>query len=308
MIAADPCTIYLPIVIKSDRLDLGVQIEGSTPTADLVPFTAPVHLKAYWDECEQTPGEYTWPAKLCGQVEVFRNNGNRIIIGTRTTPPFYWSDPAHQSPPRIEYYSAYADFLVALVDRFNPWGIEIYNEPSAEWVPETERLIGCWGPVGGAEYGTLVAYVSQRLKAERPAVKILAGALNGEALLFAQDFLNSAGHLYDYVSFHWYYHSSAQYANLFNTATDLTWITSKPLVCTETSYLYDERTPEQDTNQAIYLRSIIETGNQSFWLDRMPMILWYTHSGNGWRHSDLIEDGDKKQVFQVWYNYLRPTI
>lgn len=289
---------YLPLVIFTFSL-IGVQDETLGGYAAKYAAYTTVHIHAKWDEVEAVQGKYDWVNM--DEVVIKIPKRNNLIIGTRTSPEWARKYTNRCSQPKQEYYYDYALFVDNLVDRYNPWGIEIWNEPDVKpWQVGLDNwMFGCWDT--GEDYGKLVAEVRRVLGST--SVNIIAGALmlSDDTKDFARVALAHWGD-YDYVSYHAY---ASIYENNWNVIDDkahfIRTVTPKPILVTETSLLSDLCTDYHSYRLSEYLSYVLT--QMVDW--RIDGFLWYTIGGNKWRCSDLYYVPDAyNQYMGLSDNYL----
>jgi hypothetical protein len=87
-------------------------------------------FNVWWDRVERSPGEYEW-SEVDEQFRSVRATGMIPVPALFRTPPWASSDSGRlDRPPRREAYDEYARFVRALVERYRPRYVGIWNEPN----------------------------------------------------------------------------------------------------------------------------------------------------------------------------------
>ncbi len=190
-----------------------------------------------WHDIEPEPGVRNWTVlnNLERGLEFLNEKGTPVIVVVRGAPLFAQKNLGYYCGQIAEeYFSAYAQFLTELVQRYSqpPYNVkywEIGNEPDVEYgLVQVDSPFGCLGDADAADYGG--AYYAKLLKVAYPAIKAMdpqAQVLIGGLLLdcdpdnppegktcqpanYLEGILaNSGGNYFDIISFHGY----PQYAN-----------------------------------------------------------------------------------------------
>lgn len=288
--------IYLPIII-SDRTSLGVHMES-----DQTEYLAPnswIRLWVKWDEIEASHSNYIW-----SQDELITKlAGHPLLLNIKNSPVWAQTFSACCSMPAD--FNAYCNFVLAIIERYHPQGIEIWNEPDVSpnaMTPDLYPYMGCWGDdkIAGQKYAALLSIIYPAVKAQFPNVLVFGGALVQPKGQFWTGAIQAGINNYlDVVSYHQYVGGS------FTPPIDIAKMLSplspgKPLALTETSYLYDVRTVKADQMQAEYLNYLLSSAKGA----GIDYIFWYTLAKNYWRHSDLVEEMPKP-AWDVYQNYLK---
>lgn len=292
---------------------LGAQFEGALGTRDrwLVPNRV-YHFNLRWDEIEEQEGvhHYTeWMFDNIARLDAALGHDNyRLIIGVKCCPTFYSIPPhARNSPPAPQYYDNFARFCESVCQVFNPWGIELWNEPEFS-VLESAKNAEYYGGFGldGAAYGQMVHTIYYALKGK---CSIIAGASFGlvnadRALQFLQDAV-MAGMVSDYYSWHAYW----KYSDIIYGQRDYyqaLWYADKaheiyhvPQIISETSIRRDTHRPELEAHRQSQADLL------QFYLKYMPgspieSVLWYALADNMWEHTDMVNGYVEHPVYQVW--------
>lgn len=261
-----------------------------------------------WFEIEEQAGVRSWGAGLDQDIRLMKATGNPLLLTIMTTPGWASLDPALRcSPPHPKYLPAYAEFVNAVIDRYQPQAVELYNEPepSAELVGTgMDYFIGCWGPRGDY-YAHMLQVVYPLIKAEHPDVLVAAGGLaldEGQREFWPQALAFGAQGHYDVLSFHGYaFYPLNEFDVLFERADYLrTRGETAPLWVTETSLLcldeYVDCDAKFQRDQGDYFRHLLRYSQQN----QIDVFFWFTLASGGWRHSDLVEE---RMAKPAWYWY-----
>lgn len=238
--------VFLNMVIDSgDKGDvvapayMSVEVETSFATAiKYLADRGTVKTTVDWYSVESSPDVYDWRLY---DTKMEQLSGHPLILTIRNAPNFYrkWSNYIC-SPPRAEYYPKYVRFAQAVVDRYKPTAIEIWNEPDVGRVDEDIWYFGCWLEVGGGTYGEFVRYVYDRLDFRG---MVFGGAFmlsSTEQKNFAIDAVTKAGDSVDGWSYHsypYYGRNTNDFNQFVRKANFLRGVTNKPLYLSETSLL-----------------------------------------------------------------------
>ena len=273
---------------------IGVQIEGPARqyTQYLGKNTFAVD-HVYWSDCEPEPGHYVWPADLDADQAALKPWP--VVLNVKSCPPWARMFPDIRcSAPKGKYLDDYGRFVRAVVERYRPWAVEVWNEPepTAQEAAGFNGLLGGFGPELAGHYGSMVAQVYKALKGT--GTLVLAGALmmGDRGRAFWAKARKTARGKYHGVSFHCYVtHPSGDWAAIEAKAKALRETGEKaPLWVTETSYLVNsEFTDAQKSLQAQYAAYVFD----NYRALGVEHLAWYSLAGNGWKHSDLIEKGQK---------------
>ena len=290
---------YLPLVFSSNQSILGVNTYESTRRAN--PYLVPGGSVLYsisWSDTETVQGVYDW-VKSDYQLELLDRQQHRLIIGVRNTPVWARTIPTYQcSAPQLQYYDKFHAFLLAIIERYSPDKIEIWNEPDVPTdIPiHLTSYLGCWGTdfASGAAFGSFVEQVSEGI-----ATPIMAG---GFCLCHPGDFL--AGYLLinpdiEYISFHGYAHyQQNDWDAIFLQSDRISRATDLQQFVTETSLLGDVVGEEQ----AEYLQYIHKTAQDY----PISGLLWFTMNNSGWEYADMIKGGVERPVWYIYQEILAP--
>lgn len=284
---------YIPMV-RNDQAGPIMGTWVNNPENHLV-YAVPgqwIGVGVEWAVVENERGVYNW-SKYDNYSLL---EGWPYWIQVKNSPP--WAATIPEKPcsrPQPAYYKDFARFVIAVIDRYDPIAMTIWNEPepySHEVPVEFASYIGCWGD--GKLYGQMLAEIYPLIKQAHPDVLVVGGELmmgNDRHRSFAEDVVKYGK--FDVLSFHgyvgWphkYYDATLEKARYLRTLTNAT------LWLTETSYLDDE----EGYNQADYLRYLYDNALEN----EVELVNWYTLANNGWRGSDLVYRNEKKPA---WYAF-----
>lgn len=304
---APPATqLYMPMMKRQGLPpnSLGVQVDDSITRYDWQPYLVDYRMyqfPARWAEIEAERGVYEWTPWLDDNVEIVRQLPHAsMIIGTKTCPEWARAWPEQiGSPPRYEYWDDYADFVNALIDRYSPWGVEIWNEPDTypgpyqdyygAWIPETGDPFQA-----GQHYAEFVRVVVWKIKTAHPETKLIIGALMGD-MRFLEGMASIEGGLVgDYLSIHNYLNASSFFYDTFEKVHAARSISGMDIIITETSVMGDDGDYHRRM-QADYIRYL----KSGMAYENVPLILWYS-LGNDWENTALIRNGATTPAWKEW--------
>lgn len=288
---------YVPYTANTRYI--GAQDESSGVWREKYAPTQIVKISLRWDLIEPDPGEYKWNAEGKDAALKGLARDYRLLISTRAAPR--WARKYVEwrcSQPDPGYYDEYARWMNAVVERYEPWAIEVWNEPDAlkEDVAKDFYFYGCWDR--GDAYAALTRDVYKLVKADHPEVVVMAGALmlpDGVGS-WQRSFLRSAPGG-DVISYHAYaaFGVAGSWDIIGEMAEGIWEYTSKPLFVTETALLdYSLKCSNlHREHKKLYLD----------YINRM-MPVWgpfgyirYTIGGNNWRCSD-VWPGEEWELYQ----------
>jgi len=294
--------IFLPVISLTGKTDYGYSVVTSG-TQSLEEFTiehAVLRVFAYWSEIEATEGVYSWPQSLDNQVALA---DGPLYINVTNTPA--WARPTGSkvcSPPYEENREDFAEFVEAVIIRYEPDYIEIWNEPD---VPESvgDWYMGCFGLdyEDGEEYAEVVSAVMDEI--DYINIKVVVGALAHPFVAEGYDFWEGAldSEVYndaDYASFHKYIpwpwgEYQEYYFGLVSDALDFMQETPLPIILSETSVRCQETSwcgTDFEDDKAEYV-DFVGT------LD-LHIAMFYSLGGNNWDYTDLVYGGE---AMPAWY-------
>jgi len=297
-----PYTFVLPLVYKPEdphRFRLGVHIEGNPAVqVDFLHPDAVVRRWLNWDECQLYENVHCW----IEDGKMFWLKPYDTILCVKNTPQWARLEPDNLgSPPRREHFEDYAAILCDLADRYQPYALELFNEP--EGPGADDKLISNFGDGerAGEYYGDLVSAVYPIVKAQFPNVFIFAGSLHQDTSDdFLKGFLDHAGGCFDVLSIHGYVYSASQFDTPLRMANKMRCMVDKPIWLTETSLLYDIRTDAKDQEQGEYLAYLLEHAQDY----GIVGVSWYPLTSNNWRNSDMMWGSAPKPAYNVWRAWL----
>jgi len=292
---------------------LGAQLEGGLGSRDkwLVPERA-YHIPLRWDEVELTQGTYTFPAWVFETITQMDNklghDSYQLVIGLKCTPTFYSLPPhARNSPPAPAHYADYARFADAVAMTFNPYALELWNEPEFSVSESNPEYYGGFG-LDGKSYGEMVRITHDYLHTHNIETKVMAGASFGlvnvaRALQFLRDAVQ-AGMKSDYWSWHGYvwdwqvWSNTKKFRDLLKFSWDAEEIYPVPQIISETSVIRKATTERKASRdrQAELMEFLIQhqsaTNIESIW--------WYTLADNPWMKCSFVMGDTAYPAYDVW--------
>lgn len=248
------------------------------------------HLNIRWDNAEPEPGDYSWDGQLDKGVKALKSRGALIVLGTRASPEWVRLNPGYTcSQPKPSNYDEYGRFILALIERYQPYGIELWNEPDIKPadLPADWWIMGCWD--SGRDYADMLRVVYPMVKAQYPDVKVIAGALMlDKRKEFTELWLKGSARDFDWLSFHAYEYLSDKVDYGF-PIEKIEYLQSmdvgKPLYMSETAILEyksqcNPTLAREKVNYINVLKRYAAVWGLSAWS-------WYTIGGNNWMCSDL---------------------
>jgi len=281
-------TIYTPFIGGQQRTrksNVGVEIESSAATLDKYynPYTR-LKVSVRWSEVEAQRGQYDWST-----LDSKLGNYHADWITVKTTPEWALDDEPMCKLPGGKHWADFHRFVQAVIDRYQPGYIEIWNEPNVTESPFPAQF-GC---VGDAPlYGEFV----EKLYGNVTGAKIIIGAVSSIDDDYIAAMLVEAKGKFDGISFHCYEYF---YNGISDTCRDqyrrLAKMTDKPVYLSETAVIYREGKVSDyyDAQIKHYQR-----------LKELPTLwFWYTLGYNAWPSpisTDMIgPDGPR----HIWYAY-----
>jgi hypothetical protein len=303
-------TVFLPVIMQGQaapQLPLGCQIEhhqASSVKQWVIPARQ-YQIPVKWRNVETVPGELNWSAY---EADFAALAGQRVTVGIKVVPEWarLWAGYV-ASPPKPECYVDLAHFLLALIERYHPDAIELFNEPdvdrdAAKWA---EEFFGAWCVNndfyrGGRLYGQCLDTVYPILHEAYPGVRIIAGALMAhESSLKFLDGMIAGGLQCDAVSFHKYVGLGGNFNAAFEFALSVTNRINKPIVLSETSITATEDSDLLRTEQADYLKYLLDNVDNS----SIECIQIYSLANNAWMNSDLVRNNQPTPMYNVWIKH-----
>ena len=210
----------------------------------------------------RVPGrDYDW------QIPNSKLAGYRPDWITIKTSPSWASEEICKLPER-QYWADAARFYQAVIDKYQPRYLEIWNEPNAATL-DYPQLFGCIGD--GQAYGEYVAYIYQEVR----GADIIIGAVSDIYDPFVSDMLQAAGENYDGLSFHCYEQYWDRLLDGCLTHYDhAKTLTDKPVYLSETAVIWKRG------SEAGYEYAQVQHFRR---LRALPTVwFWYTVCNNGW--------------------------
>ena len=231
---------YLPLIYNNYDSTVapifGVQIYSSTHP-DNTYYDSLIGTNATWvrnrvswrniEPNDVTPAVYNWGTADTAYMAARSDAGGLNFIGTIEFAPD-WAAPAENGPIYPEALDDFAEFIGALVERFDGDGLadapgspkinywEFYNEPdnSSDSIGNPNYTDPMhWGD-HGAEYANMLATVYPVIKSANPQAQVVMGGLafdwfEDDGGPFVEDFLNDVlaaggGDYFDVMNFHSY--------------------------------------------------------------------------------------------------------
>jgi len=294
-----PTYFFLPVVVVQDNVPpiRGAQDETKT-LYNLIPSDSFYHINIRWDQVEKDKGTYKWDSATDQAVQGAKDNGLKVIIGTRASPKWARKYPDKVcSQPKGGNYDEYAGFVYEIVKRYHPWGVEVWNEPDAkpDVVPDDLWHFGCFD--SGKAYAEVTAYVYPFAKRADPGVKVIGGALAMADDKWLDQWLTapySAWHQ-DIISYHAYSYWKGNNEDIAKAhANKIRKYGDFELIVTETSLLDSTGKCSSEFEDAKAVHAQYVNKNIDNW--KLYGAIWYTVGGNNWRCSDLTG-----QSFDEWF-------
>lgn len=313
-------TAYLPLIY--DKYDsslspiFGVQTYGDIQP-DSVYYDSLIGTNAKWmrnraswrsiEPVNVTPDAYNWSSADGAYAVAHPENGGLNVIGTIEFAPD-WAAPAENGPLYPDALDDFAEFMSAIVERFDGDGFEdapgspivtyweIYNEPdnnsdvNSPYFAEPMH----WGD-HGAEYANMLATIYPAIKAANPQAQVVIGGLaldwfEAEGGPFVESFLSDVlaaggGNYFDVMNFHSYPAFYSRWTNnlgpgLLGKAEAVRSVLAdygleKPVIVTEAGWMSNERPgafiPGSPEIQARY---VVQLFTESMAADLDVMIWW----------------------------------
>lgn len=286
----DPEPIFLPFVSKYTRSNVGVESEGGFENLEKY-YNDKTRLKVSvrWSEVEAVCGQYDWST-----LDRKLGSYHADWITVKCTPDWALPDGEPMCKlPSGENWAAFHKFVQAVIDRYGPEFIEIWNEPDVlyeDMPPENAVYFGC---VGDA---SLYGEFCEKLYGNVTGAKIIIGAVSSIDDYYIRDMLVEAKGKFDGISFHCYEY---YYSGLSDTCRSeykrIAGMTDKPVYISETAVIYREGS----------LLGYYDAQIEQYWRLKKDLLtpwFWYTLVDN-WPQpvsTDMIgPDGPRP----IWYEY-----
>jgi hypothetical protein len=265
--------IYFPIILWQEAL-VGAEYEREMcKYKDYINPRSNIKISINWNQVEYEKGTYDWTVpddKLC------RNQPDYIVV--KMTPEWagYPGDPVCKLP-QIQYWDEAVAFYRAVVYRYNPRYLAIWNEPDMPVISDGEDYLGCI-PDEPESYAEFVNYVVERVD----DVKIVAGEVSNVYNEFSRQafpHLNT-----EYVSFHCYANFRDVYEPLCENKYQFlqTLVSNKTIINSETAVYY--KSGEADD----YYQAQVEHFDRL--LEMQIPFYFYTGQCHGWPWNTLSTD------------------
>jgi hypothetical protein len=320
--ANGPAAVYLPLMVKNFDGTLGtpifgLQVYGGT-TANSLHYPYILESNASWlrvpvewhsaEPNDATPAVYTWGPIDSLLAAARPDTADMNIVATIDVAPT-WVTSAASGPIPVQYLDDFADFVGAIVERFDGDGFadapgspvvlywEFYNEPdnnsdiqgNPNYTPPTH-----WGDHGAA-YANMLMTVYPVIKAANPQAKVVLGGLAMDWFEdvggpFVESFLPDVlaaggGNYFDVMNFHSYPAFNSNWTDnegpglLEKTDHIRTLLQNagynKPIIVTEAGWFSNERPGSAMTGSPeIQSRYVVKLFTQSMAADLELMIWW----------------------------------
>jgi hypothetical protein len=335
-------TTFLPIIFN--RYDnvispIGVQMYGSTHASSpyhsglIASGTSWVRVQVNWSSIEPnrtSPSPtYFWGSADTAFAAALPENGGLNILGTIRYLP-NWAAPAPEEPIYPDRYDEFAEFVAALVERYDGDGIndapgspvitywELFNEPDR---------FNFWGR-SGKEFADLLKVVYPAVKSANPNAQLVFPGIaydffedqNGP---FTRSFLtdvlnNGGGNYFDVMNFHSYpiffpnwttnkgpgLLEKGQHIQNVLAGYNLT----KPIVVTETGWHSNNVPSTIPGSPEIQAKYVIQLMTQGYALDAKIIIWWmYYDVGGGYQYENgLVTNSTPpvaKQAYHIFQDF-----
>lgn len=273
---------HLPVVELVRYIGAQDELNGSSQKLWIDGQVTKITLR--WDLIEKEKGNYNWNAEY-NDAAIFLADNKKLIIGTRASPVWSRKHPDFTcSQPKPEFYKSYANFLVAAIDRYKPWSVELWNEPEVRigTFENSWFFMGCWD--SGKEYSAMTKIVYPIIKEKHPKVLVMVGALIMEDRQWLKDFFKTKPKG-DIVSYHAYDYWKGETGNVKRHANWLSDHTDKPLFLSETSLL--DASSKCSNEFQLAKAKFLDDLNKTFQGLGIVGFTWYTIGNNNWKCSDL---------------------
>jgi hypothetical protein len=279
-----------------------------------------VRVEMQWSSIEPSnvpPAQYNWSA-MDQRLKRIADKGLTPIVLVAGCPS--WACTFASGPVRVEYVSAFAEFMAAVAGRYGkaPYNAhywEFWNEPDS-FTGEANRYN--WG-MHPDRYAAMFAAIRPGMKTADPYAKLVMGGLAYDNFqeqggpfnrAFLDGFLDAGGGQYmDVFNFHYY----VQNANWCSLAAKLAELRAKlaahhvnvPIICTETGFTSSSQYQSNTETQSLYLAQAYAQALG----EGMASVAWYTAkdfqtSVPGWqifKDSGLLDaNGNPKPSYQAF--------
>ena len=282
-------TFYIPVVFVGDSSNVGVMTES--PMRSVARWhnpTTAIKIAVRGADVMASSTHYDW-SKSDGILAGYHADW----INITTSPPWMAEDRIICNLPKSWYWHRYAEFVQAVIDRYHPDAVEIWNEPDiayGDMPPEHAYFYGCVGD--GEKYAEFSDYISENTS----GADVIIGALASPYTPFITDLTAHAEH-YDGLSFHCY---TRLYGSLFGDCRAdyrqaALW-TDRPVYLSETAVLYRSGLESQyEQAQLVHYEQ----------LQDIPTVwFWYTLANNGWPVEMPTDMVSRSVPRPVWYEYI----
>jgi hypothetical protein len=335
--------VYLPLILNNHDATLGhplfgVQMYSDTRStsqyhSSLVNSQATwVRAQVNWRSIEPedvSPAQYDWGAADQALGAAYYQHGSYQMIATIHAAPD-WAAPGNRAPLYAGRLPDFAEFVGALVERFDGDGVadapgspvvsywEFYNEPDAN----DDYFEAGWGNYG-QQYASLLATAYAAVKAANPNAQVVFGGIahdwfedqNGP---FVREFLDDVlaaggGNYFDVMNFHAYPHFAFNWATQGPGLLEKTdairdilttyGVGDKPMMITEAGW-HSNNPPNSPSSPEIQARYVVELFTQSLAADVDVMIWWMLHDPGGfYSENGLVTDDATPQPKLAYYAY-----
>ncbi len=298
--------------VVDPRMPLGLQVYGLTgqesPLFGLIQESGAswlrVHIEWFSIEPENTdPANFKW--WQANRAIAAAKDGCLNIVATLEGTADWAATSGRRSPIQEQYLPEYAQFVQAIVERYDGDGVddapgspvvhlwEFYNEP--DFYTADDMRYG-WGP-SGAQYAQMLKTVYPAVKAANPQAQVVFGGVayewfSDEGGLFSRSFLDDAfaagaGDYFDVMNIHcypfpnncmrWARGNSSGLVEKIQAVRDkmAQYGFSKPIILTETGWHSSSNHDGFASNDDIQGRRLVQLLTQALAYD-MKVIIWWT--------------------------------
>lgn len=271
--------IYLPLVLNQPanaQSTVGGYWYGVPRVEYLVPRQW-VKIDSRWETTEPLPYYYDW-TYLDAAVHVIRANNDYLMINVHNTPA--WARTTRYKCKLPDDWRYLERFIRALINRYHPEAIELWNEPEmdAETSASLQYCCGCLDP---HEYRQITNLIYSNVFQDTETLLIAGGLLMDHEWI---DEMFSYPVQADAISFHHYnYGWDTSTWRLSIERGYLQGKTTAPVWLTETSLLCDGVCAEPFRSyQAAWFENVSRMD--------FPLVLWYAQNNVGWRNCNLVNE------------------